>query len=155
MKLITVVLTLIILGWSVNGIAVPVNSPEYLQLLGELEKNRQLWRSQKINRYQFTYQQQCFCVAPGNIPLKVAVKNDKITQVIDLKNNQMITNLGFPKTIDQLFQILEKAIQSKADEISVTYDPKLGYPTKIAIDYQKILADEETSYLAKDLIKIK
>ncbi|GBF80285.1 lipoprotein [Aphanothece sacrum FPU1] len=138
-----------------NAIAIPVNSPEYWQLLKELAKNRQLWRLQNINNYQFTYQQQCFCVAPGNIPLKVAVKNDKITQVVDLKTNQTIPNLGFPKTIDQLFQILEKAIQSKADEISVTYDSTLGYPTKIAIDYQKILADEETNYLAKDLIKIK
>lgn len=126
------------------------NSP----LIRELQENRQLWRSQQIKNYQYIYQQQCFCTPPSNIPLKVSIKNDKITQVVNLNNDQLITDLTFPKTINELFHIIKDAIQRNADEILITYDTTLGYPTHVAIDYQKILADEEITYTVKDLNKL-
>ena len=126
------------------------NSP----LIEELTENRQLWRSQRLKNYQYIYQQQCFCTPPSNTPLKVSVKNDKITQVVNLNDNQVISDLTFPRTIDQLFNIIEDAIKRNADEILISYDTTLGYPTRIAIDYQKILADEEITYTVKNLSKL-
>jgi len=34
----------------------------------------------------------------------------------------------------------------------VTYDPVMGYPTSIAIDYRKQTSDDEISYTVKDLV---
>ncbi|MDJ0844185.1 DUF6174 domain-containing protein [Crocosphaera sp.] len=150
--------TLLVIGllivMVVNIMPISANENNHSPLIEEMKENRQLWRSQRLKNYQYIYQQQCFCVPPSNTPLKVSVKNDKITEVVDLNNNQIIADLTFPKSIDELFNIIKDAIQRNADEILITYDQTLGYPTRVAIDYQKILADEEVTYTVENLSKL-
>ncbi|MDJ0659668.1 MAG: DUF6174 domain-containing protein [Crocosphaera sp.] len=150
--------TLLVMGllmvMVVNVMPISANGDNNSPLIQEMKENRQLWRSQRLKNYQYIYQQQCFCVLPSNTPLKVSVKNDKITQVVNLNNNQIITDLTFPKTIDEIFNIIKDAIQRNADEILITYHKTLGYPTRVAIDYQKILADEEVTYTVENLSKL-
>ncbi len=74
--------------------------------------------------------------------------------MVNLNNNQVIPDSTFPKTIEELFKIIEDAIKRNADEILITYDPTLGYPTRVAIDYLKILADEEMTYTVENLSKL-
>ncbi len=138
----------------VNIMPLSANTKNNSPLIEELTENRQLWRSQQLKNYQYIYQQQCFCTPPSNTPLKVSIKNDKIAQVVNLNDNQVISDLTFPRTIDELFNIIETAIKRNADEILISYDPAFGYPTRIAIDYQKILADEEITYTVKNLSKL-
>lgn len=150
--------TLLVIGllivMVVNIMPISANENNHSPLIEEMKENRQLWRSQRLKNYQYIYQQQCFCTPPSNTPLKVSVKNDKITEVVDLNNNQIIADLTFPKSIDELFNIIKDAIQRNADEILITYDQTLGYPTRVAIDYQKILADEEVTYTVENLSKL-
>ena len=138
----------------VNIMPISANGNNDSPLIQELKENRQLWRSQNLKNYQYIYQQQCFCPSPSNTPLKVSIKNDKITQVVNLNSEQLVTDLTFPKTIEELFKIIKDAIQRNADEILITYDKTLGYPNRIAIDYQKILADEEITYTVENLSKL-
>ena len=42
--------------------------------------------------------------------------------------------------------MIKDAIATNASSLTVKYDPKLGYPTQINIDYDQQMADEE-SYL--------
>ncbi len=137
----------------INIMPIYGNQDNYSPLIEELEENREIWRSQSLETYQYIYQQRFFCTPPSNTPLKVSVKNDKITEVVNLNNNQLITDLTFPKTIEELFEIIEQAIQKNADEILINYDASFGYPTRVAIDYQKILADEEVTYTIENLNK--
>lgn len=125
-------------------------------LLAKLETHRQLWHSQKIANYQYIYQQVCFGPIPTNLPAKIVVKNNKIIEVTLLETEQSSEEIDLDsyKTIDQLFKIIEDAVSRNADKITVTYDPNLGYPTKIFIDYIELAADDEITYLASDLIKI-
>ena len=151
-------LSLLVIGFLivilVNIMPIAANENTDSPLVQELQENRQLWRSQQLKNYQYIYQQRCFCVPPSNTPLKVSVKNDKITQVVNLNTDQRLTDLTFPKTIDQLFNIIQDAIQRNADEILITYDKTLGYPNRIAIDYQRILADDEITYIVENLSKL-
>ncbi|MDJ0599268.1 MAG: DUF6174 domain-containing protein [Crocosphaera sp.] len=151
-------LTLLVIGllmvMLLNIMPISANGDNDSLLIQELKENRQLWRSQQLKNYQYIYQQQCFCTPPSNIPLKVSIRNDKITQVVNLNNDQLITDLTFPQTIDQLFNIIKDAIKGNADEILITYDKTFGYPTRVAIDYQKILADEEITYTVENLSKL-
>lgn len=39
--------------------------------------------------------------------------------------------------------MIENAIASNADSLDAKYDRKLGYPTKITINYDSQIADEE------------
>ncbi len=150
----TLILTGLLMVMIVNIMPVYGNGDNNSPLIEALKENRQLWRSQHLQNYEFIYEQQCFCLPPANTPLKVSIKDDKIIKVVNLTSNQEITDLNFPKTIEQLFDIIDEAIKRHADEILVTYDSSLGYPNTVAIDYQKILADEEVSYTVKNLIKL-
>ena len=38
--------------------------------------------------------------------------------------------------------------------MQISYDPTLGYPTRVAIDYEKILVDEEITYTVTNLSKL-
>jgi hypothetical protein len=54
-------------------------------------------------------------------------------------------------TINNLFDTIHKAVDNKAAKIDVKYDWKYGYPTSIAIDWDKMMADEETYFTATGL----
>ena len=50
---------------------------------------------------------------------------------------------GRPKTVDQLFDSIQFAIDQNADSIDILYHPEFGYPESIQIDYDFTAADEE------------
>ena len=50
-------------------------------------------------------------------------------------------------TIDELFNTIQEAIDGKASQIIVTYDPEVGYPTEASIDYDARIADEEYGFI--------
>lgn len=131
------------------------NLPSNNKIISQLQTHRQLWHSQKIANYQYSYKQVCFCPLPSNIPVRVLVKNNKVIGVTPLETGQTLeeVNLDSYKTINQLFEIIENAVTKNADKITVTYNSKLGYPTEIFIDYIVLAADDEITYSATDLIK--
>ena len=46
-------------------------------------------------------------------------------------------------TIDGLFHVIHDAINNEADQLSVSYDGELGYPTNVEIDYMSNSIDAE------------
>jgi hypothetical protein len=125
-------------------------------ILADLKIHQKLWQSQKINHYEYIYNMICFCPPPANTPTKVFVKNKQVISVANPDTGEQIknANLDFYKSIDQLFEVIQDAVKRNADEIQITYDSQLGYPTKIFIDYIKLAADDEVSYSATNLMKI-
>lgn len=45
-------------------------------------------------------------------------------------------------TVPELFEVAEDAIE-RADQFDVAYDPDLGYPTRISVDFSIEIADDE------------
>lgn len=45
--------------------------------------------------------------------------------------------------VEGLFAIVQRAIDSGADRVDASYDARLGYPTRIAIDHDVRAADDE------------
>ena len=52
--------------------------------------------------------------------------------------------------LDGLFDEIQSAIDSSADEISVTYDALTGFPSSVGIDYILEALDDEISYTASE-----
>ena len=48
----------------------------------------------------------------------------------------------FPRTIDDLFTLVETASRNAAT-LRVTYEPELGYPAYVYIDYDHAMVGEE------------
>ncbi|NES82144.1 MAG: hypothetical protein F6K10_12490 [Moorea sp. SIO2B7] len=131
-----------------------LNPQQTKEILAELEKNRRKWHSHKIKSYQYLSTMMCFCAPPANITIKVLVRKNVVTSVTNAETNQPISNpnLESYKSIDELFEVIEKAVKKGAAQILVDYDSQFGYPSRINIDYIKMAADDEITFLATDLV---
>ena len=80
----------------------------------------------------------------------VTVRNK---QVISTETN--ITNFfepPEPRTIDDWFDDLKRAIDQKAERIAVTYDKVFGFPADVYIDISSMIADEERGWTISNFI---
>ncbi|MBD2439547.1 DUF6174 domain-containing protein [Nostoc sp. FACHB-110] len=111
----------------------------------QLKVNRQLWNQQKLKDYSFTFSRSCFCVPKATQPVVITVRNGQVASITAVNNKEPVDAELFQQynSIPKLFGIIEDAISRKAASLQVTYNPKLGYPTQINIDYNQQIADEE------------
>ena len=147
---------MVLISLLIVSLASAYQTMEENPMITELETHRKLWQAQNITSYDYTFNKMCFCPPPANTPAIISVRNNAITSVSNPETSQPIDNpeIDFYKSIDQLFEVLEEAVQRKADRITVKYDAKLGYPTSIFIDYIKLAADDEVAFSATDLVVV-
>ena len=119
----------------------------------DLEDARRTWSRQGITSYRFTVNVLCFCIDRG--PFAVVVEQGRVTSVTDPATGAPRTPDPFvPLTVEALFARIDDAIERDADEIEVRYDPTLGYPQEIAIDFIENAIDDEVTYTVSDLTPI-
>lgn len=113
-----------------------------------LEQSQQKWAEQGIDSYGYQLQISCFCPPDVTQPVIVTVRGGATTSIINAVNSTPVENGRFEKysTVDKLFDIISTAIENNAAEISVSYDEKFGYPTRIYIDSIKQAIDDEIAY---------
>jgi len=123
----------------------------------QLKANRQLWNQQKLTNYRFTFSRSCFCVPKAIQPVVITVRNGRVASITAVNNNEPVDAELFQQynTVPKLFGIIEDAINRKAANITVKYDPKFGYPTQINIDYDQQMADEELYLTISNLEPLK
>jgi len=110
----------------------------------QLKRNKQLWAKQNISNYRFTLRQSCFCFSETTQPVNIEVRNGQVTSIVPASQGLSFNREDFTDhaSIAKLFDVVEDAIAREAEDLSVTYHPTLGYPTKIGIDYEAFTADE-------------
>ena len=114
----------------------------------ELERQRAKWAQRHVTSYRLTYRRDCFCGTEFTTPTNIEVRAGDITTANYADRNEPIpgyVQAGLP-TVEALFAIIDDAIDRSADLIEVTYDPLLGYPRKIGIDYRFDRADDEVTH---------
>jgi hypothetical protein len=121
----------------------------------DLARNRALWQAEGSADYEFGFQRLCYCPEEAVRPVQIRVTADAVVSVIDALG-QPVDSLDvaryFTITIDSLFGVVEHAIAVDAHRLTVRYDPELGYPESIAIDYDAATVDEEMLLSAHLLI---
>jgi hypothetical protein len=117
----------------------------------ELSRNREKWEVSDINNYRFSLHVGCFCAFMDKMPLSIEVRNDQVVS-ISYANGEGVASddpdLGFFTkftTIDQIFAELESGETSKADSVTMTFDPTYGFPAEVQVDRIKLAADDEFS----------
>ncbi|HET9948712.1 MAG TPA: DUF6174 domain-containing protein [Longimicrobiales bacterium] len=116
-----------------------------LQLLGELESHRARWEANRPWAYSFELERQCFCDPASFGPVRVVVEGDAIVhRAYDASGDPVPGHLAdsFPH-VDGLFDLVQGALESGAHEVVVDYDPTLGYPLDVRVDYGEMTADDE------------
>lgn len=117
----------------------------------ELADARRRWASLGFSMYGYSLQQQCFCWAELAGPIALTVANDSVTSAV-YKGAPLRPDL-VPQlpTVEDLFDIVQDALDKRADRLEVTYHRAAGYPTRIEVDYRFGMADDEVTYLASNL----
>ena len=121
----------------------------------ELDKNRQIWESQGLSDYHMAFRWFCFCVPEYVAPVEISVRDGNIAGVVFSETGESVepSNIDRYRTLGGLFDLIQAAIDQNAFSISVEYDPELGYPAGVSIDYQKLVIDEERGFTAEVLLE--
>jgi hypothetical protein len=119
--------------------------------------NYRLWNRQKISNYRYTLSRSCFCIPDARGPVVVEVRNGKTVSVKLVETGKPVNPELFQKydTVPKLFELIRNAIAKKVSRLDVEYNPQLGYPTKVNIDYNSQIADEEEYITVENLQEIK
>jgi hypothetical protein len=116
-----------------------------------LRSHLEEWRERGPAQYTFQFQRSCFCIPTATAAVFITVNAGQVVSVVR-EDGQPLSDADaqafFRITIDSLFGIIGHALDQDAAHLQVTYDPRLGYPTHIAIDYDAHVVDEEMDYTA-------
>lgn len=110
------------------------------------------WQQLKPEHYAYILHRSCFCPPEATKPIEIRVFRGKIQQATVLPDGTPLPadRQGTALSIDDLFGKIRDAIEHKAASLEVTYDPQYGFPTRISIDYDRMMADEELSLSVSD-----
>lgn len=116
-----------------------------------LNSNRTLWKGANLSTYTYTYKRMCFCPPEEDIAVMVQYSNVTAASYYPSNNPVMPERLDSLLTVEELFQVVQKAITDEVAQLDVTYNSELGYPEHIFIDVDKRMADEEMTHLVSNL----
>ncbi|MFL2546451.1 MAG: DUF6174 domain-containing protein [Candidatus Rariloculaceae bacterium] len=114
----------------------------------ELELNRALWTAAGISSYVYRYEKVCECHRDIPAETIVTVEDGQVVGVRYAREDYLDEMPVAPKeyrwfrTIDDLFSLIATAAES-ATTLRVAYDPELGYPEYLYIDYDLNLVGDE------------
>ena len=118
----------------------------------ELSANRRKWDLAGPADYTYEFRRICYCLLEAVQAVRITVRDGAVESVVSASSGDPIppddVDDHFRVTIDSLFALVAAAAGGEADEVRVTYDPVLGYPREIFIDYYAMAIDDEMSFTA-------
>jgi len=128
------------------GNAVDVDS-----LQDNVARHRALWDQAGVGSYRFDFLRSCLC--QGIEPVTIEVTNDIIVSVINRNTEEILPTeeFTFYVTVDDLFDAVQDAIQQHVYSVEASFDPVLGYPTRILIDPGRFVSHDEVTMLTSSL----
>ena len=113
----------------------------------DLARARARWNVNGIPDYDVIARAHCFCAFGGD-DVRVIVRSGGVVSATILATGRMLGGAEAVqyRSVEQLFDVIENAIDLDAYRIDATYDAHYGYPTHFFIDYQRSAADEEFGY---------
>ena len=116
-----------------------------------LNRNMALWKKAHLSTYTYTYKRVCFCPEEEYIQVKVQYGEVVSAHYSPSSKPVMPERLDSLKTVEELFQVIQKAITDEVAKLEVTYNARLGYPERIYIDIDERMADEEMEHQVSNL----
>ena len=121
-----------------------------------LDANRARWVAANISDYELRYQKVCECHRDAPSDTIITVNGGKIVAV-SYDREDYLNEVPVPpekydwfRTVDDLFSLVAVALEREA-VVRVSYEPELGYPTRIYIDYVQDLVGEEVELQVLEL----
>lgn len=146
-QLFVIAITVSIFGCTMHPVPSITGDPDQ----DALNKNLSLWNSAHLSTYSYTYKRMCFCPEEEDIVVKVQY-GDVVSAFYSPSNTPVLPDrLDDLMTIEKFFLLIQDAISKKVAELDVTYNAEFGYPERIFIDVDKLIADEEITHFISKL----
>ena len=113
-----------------------------------LDTARARWKSAAISSYEYGYNKYCDCHRESPPETVVTVRGGQVVGVrhrpVGFTNEVQADerNLQFYWTVDGLFELVAAAL-ARGVTVRASYDPQLGYPTQVYIDYDANFIGDE------------
>jgi hypothetical protein len=105
--------------------------------------------------YQYEVIQSCFCAVPAvGRTVVVVVAGDVIVDAWVRSTGESLPASTWPflPTVEDLFDLVDRAIRQRADRLDVRYDGRFGYPRLVDVDWDRTTIDEEIRIEAFNLV---
>lgn len=124
---------------------------DFIQAQKDLDVARTLWNAKKMTTYSLVQTRSCFCVEDYTRAMMYHIVDGMINtwSLVYADDGNKVTIETQLNTINQAFDMIQEAIDSKVANLTVQYDIVTGYPISIAIDRDFMIADEEMYYSYK------
>ena len=122
----------------------------------ELNVARGRWSANGPVNYRYRFQYLCFCAGSLLTPVEIQVRAGRVVAVLEPATGRPAPAApGRPSpTVEDLFAVVQSALDGGVDWIDVQYDLVLGYPAVVRIDPDTRAVDEEQSYFAGNLTRM-
>jgi hypothetical protein len=114
----------------------------------ELTASRGAWRAAALGHYEYGYRKFCECHPDTPPETVVTVRGGKVVGVrhrpagFTHEVQAEERNLQYYWTVDGLFDLVDAAL-ARGVTVRASYDPKLGFPTEVYIDYDANFIGDE------------
>jgi hypothetical protein len=111
----------------------------------ELDRNWRRFVDTAPLSYSYVVRRNCECPYDILRPVEVWVDDGRVEHLIYVDNGLPVpfSYAGAFPSAEELFDIIQDAIDRRARDIDVDYDFTYGYPTSVYIDYDFGIGDEE------------
>ena len=122
-----------------------------------LEDNRELFRQSVGTSYGYDFQNVCFCGPDTRAPVRIEVRDGQFQSVVLREDGTAVARERWDQylTVEQVFASIEDALDESAASVRVAYDPSLGYPRDVFIDFNEMIADEELGFTVENLSAVR
>ncbi len=113
----------------------------------ELSEARRRWADKGPASYSMDLFRSCECTPEMTGPVVVNVQNGTMQSRFYRTGGTVPPNIApsFPG-VEGLFDLIADARQRNAHRVEVRFDRELGYPAWLVIDYDRAIADDESTY---------
>ncbi len=116
----------------------------------EVAANRIKWQSQRPATYAADIERLCYC-EPWSIRAEVNASGvPVVTFKKPLPSVPHDDPQYFPRTVDDIFDFLDREYEQKAFRISISFDDAFGYPIHVDIDRAENVIDDEVQLLVTE-----
>ena len=120
-----------------------------------LAQARSRWRGAGISDYSYEMRKLCFCPPEYVGPFTITVRGGAVVSVVYLPTGASVVPVPERHpTVDGLFEVVEATLERNPDQLSIDYDPALGYPRRIDVDTIVRAVDDEVTYEANGLSRL-
>ena len=140
----------------VSAVVKTLLSQEASPEMSQVALHQLKWQSAALSNYQYEFSWQCFCLPDYVAPVLVTVREGVIDSVVYTHTHLPVDadKLNRYLTIDELFTFIQSAIDEEAIKIVSKYDLEYGFPTKVWIDWNEMIADEERGFQVSNLVEV-